>query len=335
MALTDKLSAIGEAIRYKTGKTTKLTLDQMPAEIRAIVTGSGGGSGGDYDIVVQENDDGTQSLFITDASGSEVVAPVLVTKSVAANGTYNAADEGADGYSSFTVNVPSSDIELNLVPLAISANGIYLPADSNADGFSEITVNVPTDREGIWSDPTIRQMISNRELIESIAIPTDTTVIDRHVFAGLRALKSVYLTNNIFSIGGYAFADCQNLVLYVLPDNIEYIGPRAFQDCKKLQITKTPYYLTAIDVETFDGCTGLTSMTIGENVQTINNYAFRNCTSLNTLIFKGTPNWISETAFEGAAVTEIKVPWSSNNPVIPSNWGIWTNDVNIVYNYTE
>ena len=41
MALTDKLSAIGEAIRAKTGKSDKLTLDQMPSEIAGI-TGGGG-----------------------------------------------------------------------------------------------------------------------------------------------------------------------------------------------------------------------------------------------------------------------------------------------------
>ena len=39
MALTDKLSAIGEAIRAKTGKSDKLTLDQMPGEIAGITGG--------------------------------------------------------------------------------------------------------------------------------------------------------------------------------------------------------------------------------------------------------------------------------------------------------
>ena len=41
MALTNKLSAIGDAIREKTGKTELLTLDQMPVEIKAIETGGG------------------------------------------------------------------------------------------------------------------------------------------------------------------------------------------------------------------------------------------------------------------------------------------------------
>lgn len=41
MALTNKLTAIGDAIRAKTGKTDLLTLDQMPTEIAAIETGTG------------------------------------------------------------------------------------------------------------------------------------------------------------------------------------------------------------------------------------------------------------------------------------------------------
>lgn len=42
MALTDKLTAIGNAIREKTGGTDLLTLDQMPTEIANIQGGGGG-----------------------------------------------------------------------------------------------------------------------------------------------------------------------------------------------------------------------------------------------------------------------------------------------------
>lgn len=41
MALTDKLTSIADAIRRKTGKTDKLTLDAMVTEIDGIETGSG------------------------------------------------------------------------------------------------------------------------------------------------------------------------------------------------------------------------------------------------------------------------------------------------------
>lgn len=49
MALTDKLTAIGDAIRTKTGSAGLLTLDQMATEIANI----SGGSGGDIDFNIQ------------------------------------------------------------------------------------------------------------------------------------------------------------------------------------------------------------------------------------------------------------------------------------------
>lgn len=84
MALTDKLSAIGTAIRNKTGKTALMTLDEMPTEIASITSGG----------------------------GDPVINPLEVT----ANGTYTATD--CDGYSPITVNVPQdgapTDAELKI-----------------------------------------------------------------------------------------------------------------------------------------------------------------------------------------------------------------------------
>lgn len=57
MALTDKLTAIGDAIRSKTGKSELLTLDAMPQEIQSIQTGGGDASTEDYDDVVATDTD--------------------------------------------------------------------------------------------------------------------------------------------------------------------------------------------------------------------------------------------------------------------------------------
>lgn len=51
MALTNKLSAIGDAIRAKTGGTELLTLDAMPTAIAGIKTG-----GGDLPEIANEAD---------------------------------------------------------------------------------------------------------------------------------------------------------------------------------------------------------------------------------------------------------------------------------------
>lgn len=59
MALTDKLKAIADAIRAKTGKTDQMTLDEMPTEIASITTGGGTTSGSTstkpYKITIKNN----------------------------------------------------------------------------------------------------------------------------------------------------------------------------------------------------------------------------------------------------------------------------------------
>lgn len=70
----DYLSGIGNAIRGKLGSSNHYTPGQMATAISSIPT----------------------------------VAPTLISKSVVANGTYNASSDEADGYDSVSVNVPNS-----------------------------------------------------------------------------------------------------------------------------------------------------------------------------------------------------------------------------------
>lgn len=63
----------------------------------------------------------------------------IISKSITANGTYNASSDSADGYNPVTVNVPESVI----VSKSITANGTYNASADNADGYNPIVVNVP------------------------------------------------------------------------------------------------------------------------------------------------------------------------------------------------
>ena len=65
MALIDKLTAIADAIRGKTGGTALLTLDDMAAAIAGISSGGGGGSGVTItEYVVTKNAD--RSLWLNE-----------------------------------------------------------------------------------------------------------------------------------------------------------------------------------------------------------------------------------------------------------------------------
>lgn len=112
----DYLSDIGDAIRGKLGGSTQYTPGQMASAISSIPT----------------------------------VAPTLISKSIVANGTYNASSDEADGYDSVSVNVPntySAQDEGKVVSSGalvaqesqnVSQNGTYDTTLKN-----EVVVNVP------------------------------------------------------------------------------------------------------------------------------------------------------------------------------------------------
>ncbi len=59
---------------------------------------------------------GTHAVKVEqESSGGGGSSATLITKSITANGTYSASDDDADGYSSVTVNVPSSGGASNIV----------------------------------------------------------------------------------------------------------------------------------------------------------------------------------------------------------------------------
>lgn len=78
------LTSVADAIRTKGGTSADLSFpDDFISAISAIPTGE---------------------------------PPTLVTKAITANGTYDASDDSADGYSSVTVNVPSVHISGTFTP---------------------------------------------------------------------------------------------------------------------------------------------------------------------------------------------------------------------------
>ena len=80
----------------------------------------------------------------TEATGTYTgTSPTLVTKSVTANGTYNASDDSADGYSTFTVNVSGSS------PVK-TATGTFT---GNGTRTVDITCNFEPDLIYWTSDP--------------------------------------------------------------------------------------------------------------------------------------------------------------------------------------
>lgn len=107
-----KLDSLANTIASKSSVAAPLTIAQMETAVRNIPTGEA----------------------------------VLTTKTVTANGTYNAQDDSADGYSSVTVNVPTHTPSLQSKSVSYTptetAQSETVSADSGYDGLSSVSVSV-------------------------------------------------------------------------------------------------------------------------------------------------------------------------------------------------
>ncbi len=104
--LDSDLTSVANAIRTKGGTSASLT---FPSDFVSAINAISGGGGGS----------------------------TLVSKSITANGTYNASSDSADGYSSVTVNVPASAVDSGTKNITENGN------NQDVVGYAAVNVNVP------------------------------------------------------------------------------------------------------------------------------------------------------------------------------------------------
>ena len=145
------LEDIGDSIRSKLDVSTRYKPSQMAAAIETII--GGGVNVADNGKVVVNGELMLQTSRSVTANGTydtttnnEVVVNVegggggettLGTKTITANDTYRASDDGYDGYSSVTV-----DVQPNLGTKTVTDNGVFAATDDSLDGYSTFTVSV-------------------------------------------------------------------------------------------------------------------------------------------------------------------------------------------------
>lgn len=243
------------------------------AEVIGLPTGCFLGAGSEVTTA-----NGTKARLKSDGNWVWLAKADLITRTITENGTYEAADDNADGYVEVTVNVP----EPTLVEKSITANGEYDPADDEADGYSSVTVNVPAPTYNITGTIIVDEYSGRatdfsfdvitpdgmtttgdddlaciKTYINSFVGSSDLIEISASAFSYSNITHADLSSSSVTTIQQEAFNDCSNLEEIILPNTIETIGSEAFKDCGSLEsFTCMATNPPTIESDTFYGING-------------------------------------------------------------------------------
>lgn len=120
---------------------------------------------------------------------------------------------------------------------------------------------------------------SNFTQLKQVAVPYDTYIHGKELFAGCTNLEQVDLSR-ISYISSGMFRNCTSLTTVELSDITTQLGDNAFAGCTSLATINLPARLTYLGNMAFYGCTSLATINL-DNVKQIGTMCFMGCTALN------------------------------------------------------
>lgn len=219
----------------------------------------------------------------------EVPQPVLVSKTVSENGTYNPVDDSADAYSQVVVNVSSGGGGLPDFVLDGSGGSLFNSTLQTVRSYAFMSHSGITDVE-----MTNVLSINNSAFyrcgnLKTASFP-ECIVIGTSAFASCSKLQSVTFSEaqNIMS---YAFWKCTSITIADFPECIS-VGSNAFDTCSNIVEVKFDK-CTDIYSGAFSNCLRLVSVSFPLCTQ-VQSYAFYCCLSLKDIYM---PNLVSISSY--------------------------------------
>lgn len=192
------------------------------------------------------------------------------------------------GYAFYTVR-PKSDVDW-------TGRDIAIPVGKNNIPVKGLSPNAFCDKQ-----------------IKSVYFHAGFSRDTYNAFYNCTALETVTFAENILLtyLDPGAFYGCSSLTEIVIPDSVTKIGDGAFYGCTDLSTVTLSENLTQVSKDVFYNCSSLTEVLFPDSVSGIYENAFYGCSSLTRITFSQTSSltWISVGAFEGSALTEVKLPY--------------------------
>ena len=273
------LSAIGDSIRAKTGKTDMISPLKMPTEIASIQAGGSSAPVSANDVTFYDYDGMIVASYTLEEAQALTALPDAPTHDGLTFQGWNWSLENVntlirsmnigamyitdDGKTRLHIHI--ADKARSTVPLYISqtvANGITIDwGDGSATETLAGTGNVNTSHAyGVAGDFTISLTVadgctlgfghnSNGYCVMGI------TGNSGKVYCNM--LQNVEIGSGVTSIGNSAFSICSSLSSITIPDGVTSIGSGAFSSCSSISSITIPDRLTSIGSGAFSKCYGV------------------------------------------------------------------------------
>ena len=318
------LSAIGNSIRAKTGKTNMIPPLNMPAEIESIQT-SGGSSASanevnfyDYDgtLVVSYSLSEAQSLtalpdgpthegLIFQGWNYTLEKVKAFTRSMNVGAIYTTNDGKTRIY--ITLGEGRTSPLLGCCP-----NGTVIVDWGDGTTLDTLT---GTSTSTIQYTPT-HNYTSPGSYVISLTVngtcgflgnstPNNycyllkySTAADTRNLYYQNAITKIELGDSVTDIGPNAFRNCYSLTSLTIPAGVTSIEVSALNNCYSLTALTIPNSVTSIGNSVFSGCYSLTSLTIPDSVTSIGTSSFADCPSLTSITIPDSVTSIGANAFQ-------------------------------------
>ena len=324
------LSAIGDSIRAKTGKTDMIPPLNMPTEIASIQAGGSSSPVSSNEVTFYDYDGTVVSSYsIAEAQTLTALPDGPTHAGLTFQGwNWSLADVNAltrpmnigamyitdDGKTRLYIRI--ADKARSTVPLYFSqtvANGVSIDwGDGSTAETLAGTGNVNTFHAyGVAGDFTISLAVADGCTLgfgggSSSYCVMGSTGNNGKVYCNM--LQKVEVSSGVTSIGNYAFQYCYSLSSITMPDGVTRIGDNAFAYCYSLSNITIPDGVTRIGSYAFQYCYSLSSITIPDGVTRIGDNAFEYCNSLSSITIPDRVTSIGSYAFQDCrAISSITI----------------------------